>query len=112
MKYSDARTLTAEVVVSIYIFLGRGWLVTIHSAKVDLMSTTVYTGFWKKKPANTEVVHRRAVLHNNILSSIIDRYEQLLTAIELSVTDNERKSIYRPSKKMLEYLVTTCQDRL
>lgn len=42
MKYSDARTLTAEVVVSIYIFLGRGWLVTIHSAKVDLMSTTVY----------------------------------------------------------------------
>lgn len=41
MKYSDARTLTAEV-VSIYIFVGRGWLVTIHSAKVDLMSTTVY----------------------------------------------------------------------
>jgi orotidine-5'-phosphate decarboxylase len=41
MKYSDARTLTAEI-VSIYIFLGRGWLVTIHSAKVDLMSTTVY----------------------------------------------------------------------
>jgi hypothetical protein len=41
MQYSDARTLTAEA-VSIYIFLGRGWLVTIHSAKVDLMSTTVY----------------------------------------------------------------------
>jgi Mg2+ and Co2+ transporter CorA len=41
MKYSDARTLTAEV-VSIYILVGRGWLVTIHSAKVDLMSTTVY----------------------------------------------------------------------
>jgi hypothetical protein len=41
MKYSDARTLTAEV-VSIYIFLGRSWLVTIYSARVDLMSTTVY----------------------------------------------------------------------
>jgi hypothetical protein len=48
MKYSDACTLTTEG-VKVYIFLGRGWLVTIHSAKVDLMSTTVYTGFWKKK---------------------------------------------------------------
>jgi magnesium transporter len=27
-----------------------------------------------------------------------------VTAIEVSVTDIERKSIYRPSKKMLEYL--------
>ena len=41
MKYSDARTLIAEG-VKVYTFLGRGWLVTIHSAKVDLTSTTVY----------------------------------------------------------------------
>ena len=85
---------------------------TIHSAKVDLMSTDSLPVFGRKEPANTGVVHRRAVLQHNILSSIVDRYEQLLTAIELSVTDIERKSIYRLSKKMLEYLVTTCQDRL
>lgn len=93
MKYSDARTLTAEVVVSIYIFLGRGWLVTIHSAKVDLMSTTVYTGFWKKRTGQYwSRPSTRCIIHN-ILSSIVDRYEQLLTATELSVTDIERKSI-------------------
>jgi hypothetical protein len=44
MKYSDARTLTTEG-VKVYIFQGRGLLVTIHSAKVDLMSTTVYPSF-------------------------------------------------------------------
>src|SRR5207244_13029351 len=42
--------------------------------------------------------------YTNILSSIVDKYEQLLTAIGLSVTDIEQRSFYRPSRKMLEYL--------
>lgn len=66
---------------------------TIHSAKVDLMSTTVYTGFWKKRTGqHWSRPSTRCIIHN-ILSSIVDRYEQLLTATEMSVTDIERKSI-------------------
>ena len=42
--------------------------------------------------------------YTNILSSIVDKYEQLLTAIELSVPDIEQRSFYRPSRKILEYL--------
>jgi len=38
------------------------------------------------------------------LASLIDSYEQLLTAIELSVTDFEQRTLYKPSRKMLEYL--------
>jgi magnesium transporter len=78
--------------------------VTIHSAKVDLMSTTVYRFLEEKNWPILSRPSTRCITQQNILSSIVDRYEQLLTAIELSVTDIERKSIYRPSKKMLEYL--------
>src|SRR3712207_2916700 len=43
-------------------------------------------------------------LFYNILASLIDSYEQLLTAIELSVTDFEQRTLYKPSRRMLEYL--------
>jgi magnesium transporter len=35
MKFKDAKNLVTEAV---YLFVGRGWLVTIHSNKVDLQS--------------------------------------------------------------------------
>jgi magnesium transporter len=58
----------------------------------------------KNRPILESSIDALCITQQNILSSIVDRYEQLLTALELSVTDIERKSIYRPSKKMLEYL--------
>jgi len=99
MKYSDAQTLVTE---GIYIFLGRSWLVTIHSSKVDLMSVVHRILEEKNRPILESSVD---ALYYNILSSIVDKYEQLLTAIELSVVDMERRSVHRrPSKQMLEHL--------
>jgi hypothetical protein len=44
MKFKDATTLVTEWV---YLFVGRGWLVTIHSDKVDLQ-TSILTLFEQK----------------------------------------------------------------
>ncbi|HEU0046427.1 MAG TPA: CorA family divalent cation transporter [Nitrososphaera sp.] len=98
MKYGDARTLVTE---GVYLFLGRGWLVTIHSSEVDLRAIVNHILEEKNRPILESSVD---ALYCNILSSIVDKYEQLLTAIGLSVTDIEQRSFYRPSRKMLEYL--------
>lgn len=98
MKFKDARTLVTEAV---YLFVGRGWLVTIHSNKVDLQSR-ILTLFEQKN--RTVIESSIDALFYNILASLIDSYEQLLTAIELSVTDFEQRTLYKPSRKMLEYL--------
>lgn len=99
MKYSDAQTLVTE---GIYIFLGRGWLVTIHSSTVDLTSIVKRILEEKNRPLLESSVD---ALYYSILSSIVDKYEQILTAIELSVVDMEQRSVYkRPSKQMLEHL--------
>jgi magnesium transporter len=98
MKFKDAKTLVTEAV---HLFVGRGWLVTIHSNKVDLQSR-ILTLFEQK---NMTVIESSIdALFYNILASLIDSYEQLLTAIELSVTDFEQRTLYKPSRRMLEYL--------
>ena len=99
MKYSDAQKLVTE---GIYMFLGRGWLVTVHSSKVDLMGIVRRILEEKNRPLLESSVD---ALYYSVLSSIVDKYEQLLTAVELSVADMERRSVHRrPSKQMLEHL--------
>jgi magnesium transporter len=98
VKFEDAATLVTE---GVYFFVGRGWLVTIHSDKVDLQSR-IMSLFEQKNIAVTE--SSIDALFYNILTYLIDSYEQLLTAIELSVTNFEQKTLYKPSKRMLEYL--------
>jgi magnesium transporter len=98
MKFKDATTLVTE---GVYLFVGNGWLVTIHSNKVDLRSR-ILTLFEQKN--KTVVTSSIDALFYNLLASIIDSYEQLLTAIELSVTDFEQRTLYKPSRRMLEYL--------
>src|SRR5215210_482575 len=98
MKFKDAKTLVTE---GVHLFVGRGWLVTIHTDKVDLQSR-ILTLFEQKN--KTVIESSIDALFYNILASLIDSYEQLLTAIELSVTDFEQRSLYKPSRRMLEYL--------
>jgi magnesium transporter len=98
IKFKDARTLVTEAV---HLFVGRGWLVTIHSDKVDLQSR-ILTLFEQKN--RTVIESSIDALFYNMLASLIDSYEQLLTAIELSVTDFEQRTLYKPSRRMLEYL--------
>jgi magnesium transporter len=98
MKFKDATTLVTE---GVYLFVGNGWLVTIHSNKIDLRSRILALFEQKNKTIITSSID---ALFYNLLASLIDSYEQLLTAIELSVTDFEQRTLYRPSRRMLEYL--------
>lgn len=100
IKYKDLRTLITD---GVYLFLGKGWLITIHSSDVDLMSN-VYRLFEEK---NKKVMGAPIdALYYSMISEIVDRYEQLLTAIELTITNFEQRTLYRPTKKMLAYLDT------
>jgi magnesium transporter len=98
MKYKSIDNLDTEAV---YLFLGRGWLITVHSSNVDLI-TRVRKMFAEK---NKRILESPVdALYYSILSSIVGKYEQLLTAIELKVMEFEKESLYRPTKRTLENL--------
>jgi magnesium transporter len=98
MKYKSLDNLDTEAV---YFFLGRGWLITIHSSNVDLI-TRVRKMFAEK---NKKILESPVdSLYYSILSSIVEKYEQLLTAVELKVMEFEKESLYRPTKRTLENL--------
>jgi magnesium transporter len=98
MKYKSMDNLDTEAV---YFFLGRGWLITIHSSNVDLI-TRVRKMFAEK---NKKILESPVdSLYYSILSSIVEKYEQLLTAVELKVMEFEKESLYRPTKRTLENL--------
>lgn len=98
MKFKDSRSLVTEAV---YLFVGREWLVTIHSDEVDLKSRVLALIEQRKRTVTESSID---ALFYSILAILIESYEQLLTAIELSVTDFEQRTVYKPSKRMLEYL--------
>jgi magnesium transporter len=96
LKYKGITNLDTE---AIYFFLGKGWLITIHSSRVDLM-TTGRKMFAEK---NKRIIESPTdALYYSILSSIVERYEQLLAAIELKALELEKQSLYRPTRKTLE----------
>jgi magnesium transporter len=82
IKFKTLQTLETEAV---YLFFGKNWLITIHSSQNDKMviESTI------------------DILYYNILTIIVEEYEQVLTAIEIAMTDLEEKSLYQPSKKIL-----------
>ena len=43
-------------------------------------------------------------LFYSVLSELIDRYEQVLTAVELTITDLEAKALSDPSRETIQYL--------
>lgn len=102
IKYKDLQTLITD---SIYLFLSsRGsWLITIHSSDVDLKGDILRLLEIKNKKIMGASID---ALYYSIIAQIVDRYERLLTAIELTITDFEQRTLYRPTKKMLEYLDT------
>lgn len=101
LKYKAFGALITEAV---YLFCGRGWLVTIHSSEVDLL-INIHTLFEQKNKKIMEATID--ALYYSIITEIISKYELLLTSIELTITDFEQKSLHkRTSKKMLDSLDT------
>jgi magnesium transporter len=96
MKNKDPKTLDIE---GIYLFLGRHWLITIHSSEVNLKE--VVENLLKVKNMKVKEAQIDA-LYYSILADIIAKYEQLLTAIELSVNEYQRRSFAKPSPTIFE----------
>jgi magnesium transporter len=106
MRYKSIENLDTEAV---YFFLGRGWLITIHSSEVNLIKT-VRKMFAER---NKRIIESPIdALYYYILSNIIEKYEQLLTAIELKVLEFEKESLYRPTRKTLEKLDTLSKQAI
>ncbi|VFJ15262.1 magnesium transporter CorA family protein [Candidatus Nitrosocosmicus franklandus] len=99
LKFNNFETLET---IPLYFHVGDKRLITIHSQKVDLITKV------KKILTDRETILETSIdaLYYSIISSIIEDYEQLLTAIELKVFDVERDAQYRPSGRVLTYLDT------
>lgn len=97
IKY-ESQTVETD---GVYLFCGKNWLLTIHSKNVDLVSSTRKLLEQENKKILKDSIE---ALFYSILSELIGRYEQVLTAVELTVTDLEEKSLTDPQKETLEYL--------
>ena len=91
------KTLQAIETEAVYLFIGKNWLVTIHSNKMNL-KRQIHQIFENDK---TVIESSIKILYYNILARIVEEYEQVLTTIEIAMTDLEEKSLYNPSKKIL-----------
>jgi len=78
-------------------FIGKNWLITIHSSNINLKKMTRQI-FENDKGITESSIN---ILYFNIITKIVDEYEQVLTAIEIAMTDLEEKSLYNPSKMIL-----------
>ena len=97
LKYRNLKNLETH---PIYFFVGRGWLITIHSENVDLLSQ----GRKMFLKNNKILEYSIDALYYSIITSIIDSYELLVTAIELKLLDFEKDAQYKPSKATLTHL--------
>jgi len=100
MKNKDPKTLETE---GIYFFLGRKWLITIHSPEVNLKELVERLFRVKNKKIKEAQIDG---LYYNILADIVTRYEQLLTALELSVNEYQRRSFVRPTPQIFDSIET------
>ena len=85
---------------AIYFLVGNDWLITIHSKEVDLVTKGRIILSEGKGTLESSI----DALYYSILSSMVETYEQILTAIELEVVKVEKKAQQRPSGNVLKHL--------
>ncbi len=99
IKYSTLEKLTVN---GIYLFSGKDWLITIHSSDVDLLTPIRMLLNHKNRKLVESTIN---ALYYSMITEIITKYEQLLTSLELTITDFDQKAFNsNDSKKMLYYL--------
>ena len=96
MKNKDPETLLIE---SVYFFLGKNWLITIHTTEVDIKLIVQ-----RLLKVQNETIKKTRIdaLYYNIIAGLVTKYEQLLTALELSVNEYQRRSFVRPLPEIFE----------
>ena len=87
LKFNNLENIESS---PLYFYVRDRWLVTIHSNKIDLV-TKVKTIIADRKTILESSID---ALYYSIISSIVEDYEQLLTAIELKVFDIEKDAQY------------------
>ena len=93
IRYKTFEDLITE---SIYLFHGREWLITIHSDKVDLLTNVKLLFEQKNKKVMEATID---ALYYNILTEITSRYEQLLTSVELTISDFGQRSLQKSDEE-------------
>ena len=102
------KTLKQLIVDGIYMFVGKDWLISIHYSNIDLVGYIKHIFEQQNRKLKDSNID---ALFYTIISEVIGRYEQLLTSIELTITDFEQKSLHKkPSKSMLSYLDTVAKQ--
>ena len=97
LKFNTIKNLETY---AIYFFVGNGWLITIHTEEIDLVTKGRIMFSEGKRVLESSVDG----LYYIFLSEMIETYEQILTAIELKVVDVEKSAQNRPSKTVLRNL--------
>jgi len=100
IKFKDSQTVVTE---GVYLFCGKNWLITIHPSEVDLAKSIRKLLEHKNKKLVMDSIE---ALFYSVFSELIDRYEQVLTAVELTITDLEEKALGDPSRETIQYLST------
>lgn len=100
IKFKDSQTVVTE---GVYLFCGKNWLITIHPSEVDLAKSIRKLLEHKNKKLVMDSIE---ALFYSVLSELIDRYEQVLTAVELTITDQEEKALSDPTRETIQYLST------
>lgn len=100
IKFKDSQTVVTE---GVYLFCGKNWLITIHPSEVDLAKSIRKLLEHENKKLVMDSIE---ALFYSVLSELIDRYEQVLTAVELTITDQEEKALSDPTRETIQYLST------
>lgn len=100
IKFKDSQTIVTE---GVYLFCGKNWLITIHPSEVDLAKSIRKLLEHENKKLVRDSIE---ALFYSVLSELIDRYEQVLTAVELTITDQEEKALSDPTRETIQYLST------
>jgi len=97
LRYKNLESLE---IYPIYCFVGKGWLITIHPENVDLISRGRRMFLKNNKILNYSI----DALYYSIITTVIETYEQLVTAIELKILDLEKEASRIPSRNTLNQL--------
>lgn len=100
IKFKNSQTVVTE---GVYLFCGKNWLITIHPAEVDLTKSIRKLLELENKKLMIDSIE---ALFYSVLSELIDRYEQVLTAVELAITNLEEKALSDPARETIQYLST------
>lgn len=92
----------------LYIFQGIDWLVTIHSSIFEL-----FEGVTKNLKHKNQIIRSSInMLFINIVLIMIDKYEQLLMAIEITTSEFSKKALLSKSSKKILIDVDTLSRQI